>query len=364
MPVSEILQRLQKRAQVVHTPLNKEPENKTAMVPPPRASASTERVIDPVVASLKAARKRENEAKMNKKPDKHRQAAKKPPTGTPRAARAPPGPRTTSAQTKAGARSSSKQAATPGPVNHRQNTAPKKPKMTFNELMKKASSIDHLKMSINFKPKPKSPDPQQARDRPDQRQNKGRADPHQARDSPDQRQARGRADSQPTLSRPDKVSRKQSPVQTAGRLKLRAEQASIKQAAKAAPRKTHMAAVAKAPIPLRKPSSGLEQRLKSTRAPQPLESESDDMDSFIESDDDESDHAKRDYDRDEIWSIFNRGRKRSYYNHADEDSDDMEATGAEILEEEMRSKRNALEEDRREMEEEARLAALKKSRRR
>ena len=40
----------------------------------------------------------------------------------------------------------------------------------------------------------------------------------------------------------------------------------------------------------------------------------------------------------------------------------MEATGAEIWEEERRSKRNAELEDRKELEEEQRLAALKKAR--
>ncbi|GMG45345.1 unnamed protein product [Ambrosiozyma monospora] len=42
------------------------------------------------------------------------------------------------------------------------------------------------------------------------------------------------------------------------------------------------------------------------------------------------------YDRDAIWSIFNRGRKRNYYDDYDDDDDDMEATGGEILEDEER----------------------------
>lgn len=47
------------------------------------------------------------------------------------------------------------------------------------------------------------------------------------------------------------------------------------------------------------------------------------------------------YNKDEIWEIFNRGRKRSYYDRDGYDTDDMEATGTEILEDEERTLRQA-----------------------
>lgn len=90
----------------------------------------------------------------------------------------------------------------------------------------------------------------------------------------------------------------------------------------------------------------------------------DDLDDFIVDDEDddratkENRHRaaiKRDgYDRDEIWSIFNRGRKRrrdygyDSYEDMDEDDDDMEATGAEVLDEEERTLRQAKLDDRKE----------------
>ncbi|QPG76090.1 hypothetical protein FOA43_003476 [Brettanomyces nanus] len=55
------------------------------------------------------------------------------------------------------------------------------------------------------------------------------------------------------------------------------------------------------------------------------------------------------YDRDEIWSIFNRRNpKRNRFD--DYDVDDMEATGGEVLEEEDRALRQAKIDDRREAE--------------
>ncbi|ANB12372.1 hypothetical protein AWJ20_623 [Sugiyamaella lignohabitans] len=64
--------------------------------------------------------------------------------------------------------------------------------------------------------------------------------------------------------------------------------------------------------------------------------ESDD-DGFIV-DDEEEEARSRDvgYDRDEIWSIFNKGRKRQYYSDED-DLSDMEASGSQVFAEEQRS---------------------------
>ena len=99
------------------------------------------------------------------------------------------------------------------------------------------------------------------------------------------------------------------------------------------------------------------------KQPEQTEKYSDsDLDSFIASDEEEE-QAEPDYDRDEIWAMFNRGKSRAYYDKFnDDDSDDMEATGAEIFEEEQRSKRRAALEDKKEMEEEQRRAELKRRR--
>lgn len=54
------------------------------------------------------------------------------------------------------------------------------------------------------------------------------------------------------------------------------------------------------------------------------------------------------YSKDEIWEIFGRGRKRDFDRYDDYNSDDMEATGTEILEEEDRTLKQAKLDDLRE----------------
>ena len=85
-----------------------------------------------------------------------------------------------------------------------------------------------------------------------------------------------------------------------------------------------------------------------------------DLDDFIEDDEGEwsgrgGNAGGRDdgYDKDEIWAMFNRGKRRSdynYYDDYDEDDDDMEANEMEILEEEEESRKVARMEDKREEE--------------
>lgn len=76
----------------------------------------------------------------------------------------------------------------------------------------------------------------------------------------------------------------------------------------------------------------------------------DDMDDFIDDDDDEEAEYVKDhgYDRDEIWAMFNKGKRRSDYLDYDEDADDMEANEVEILQEEERASKMARLEDKRE----------------
>ncbi|KAG7826066.1 hypothetical protein KL909_000118 [Ogataea angusta] len=92
-----------------------------------------------------------------------------------------------------------------------------------------------------------------------------------------------------------------------------------------------------------------------------------DEDSFIEDDSlddfvvDDPRERRRDYNSDEIWQLFNRGKKRQYF---DDEDDDMEATGADILEEEERALRQARLDDKREEMLERRLKEEKLKRRR
>ncbi|CAR26511.1 hypothetical protein ZYGR_0H03240 [Zygosaccharomyces rouxii] len=76
-----------------------------------------------------------------------------------------------------------------------------------------------------------------------------------------------------------------------------------------------------------------------------------DMDDFIE-DDEEEDRVAMEkdpgYDRDEIWALFNRGKRRSDYAFDDDEEDDMEANEMEIIEEEERARKMARLEDKRE----------------
>lgn len=290
------------------------------------------RPVDPVVARLKAARKLENEKKEQEAREKKGLGPKKPKA-------------TTKSSTSNGSRS--KNGTTKNNVGFSSGTAinqspspSKKPvkKMNFNDLMKKASKIDQSKLSVSIKPKAKSPD----------------AHPTARKYKPV-----SRASSAPIESN-RKTPRPKENKPTASKLSFAHETKPFKTTA---------------PLPIRKPSSKLEEKLKHSGKKRSDNSryensrvhgdydEDEDSESFIVSDEDEIEESAPDYDRDEIWAIFNKGKKRAYYDRYDDDSgDDMEATGAEIWEEEMKSKRRAELEDRRELEEQQRLAALKKAR--
>ncbi|CUS22569.1 LAQU0S06e01024g1_1 [Lachancea quebecensis] len=72
--------------------------------------------------------------------------------------------------------------------------------------------------------------------------------------------------------------------------------------------------------------------------------EEEDLDDFIEDDEEE-----QGFNRDEIWAIFNKGKRRQNFEN-DYDSDDMEANEMEIFEEEERATKMARLEDKREEE--------------
>ena len=348
MSLSNILQHVKRKGQIIPK------TNQSGRDGTPETNRSTEqlnnknqyrynngetRTVDPVVARLKAARKLEREKKEQEAREKKGLAPKKPKSV----------PRNTSTNSS---RSNEVKKSNMGRINNpsissstsmrpnlSQSPKPVK-KMNFNDLMKKASKIDQSKLSVSIKPKAKSPE---------------------VRPVTSKHKPLSRASSAPTEGNRNVPTRKD------GRSTISKY-----------PNSDDNKPTTRAPLPVRKPSTKLEEKLKSSGKTKPSatrngrshsydDSEDEYSESFIVSDEEEADYGNSNahyYDRDEIWAIFNRGKKRSYYDRYDnEDSgDDMEATGAEIWEEEMRSKRNAELEDRRELEEEKRLAALKKAR--
>lgn len=328
MSLPSILQQIKKKGQI---PQRNNPTKPILNDPTPSRNtvrSESPREIDPVVAKLKAARKAEKE----KKEQELREKKGLPPKKVKQAK----SPRPTKANT-AKSKTPAKQEMPIEPIRR-----PPTKKLNFKELISKASKVDTSKLSIELKPKAKSP---VAPPIPKHRQPTSARPPTQPKSRP--------------VYRPSNHNH---------RPKSHAEQQYLKPATRA-------------PIPTRKPSSKLEEKLKKktsvkSRNPDRYQGsdemeddfdDDDDMDSFIASEEEEEQQYLRykepDYDRDEIWAMFNKGKKRSYYERYDEyDSDDMEATGAEIFEEEQRSKNRAIVEDRKEMEEEQRLAALKRAR--
>ena len=106
--------------------------------------------------------------------------------------------------------------------------------------------------------------------------------------------------------------------------------------------------------PNRRLKEKLESRKQKSRYQDDYDEEDNDMDDFIEDDEDEGYHSKSKhsngpgYDRDEIWAMFNRGKKRSEYDYDELEDDDMEANEMEILEEEEMARKMARLEDKRE----------------
>lgn len=92
------------------------------------------------------------------------------------------------------------------------------------------------------------------------------------------------------------------------------------------------------------------------------EQEEDSYESDFIVDDEDEEQEEEDYDRDEIWKMFNRGKSRSDYVNYDDDLSDMEATGSEVLNEEMRSAKRARLEERAEAERERRRIEEKRRR--
>lgn len=349
------------------------------------STSGGDRVIDPVVARLKAARRAEREKLELMKREKKGMPPKKKSTGS--NSKSVPLSGSNTRNTNNIKRDTRK---TPLRANLARNPLPpiakvpveKHPKMSFAQLMQKASSIDQTRLSIEIKGN-------KSQENTSKKPLTSKTNPtgpnlHNISNSNNSLRKMQSNVTSPSIVSNSLKNLKNSKIHN--HLSKNGEHNKSRDSGPVTP-----APISRAPLPIRKPSSQLQERLKkSGRLVQgskkhrsksesgsarslnddneeddhdesEIEDEDDDLDSFIESDE-ELEEDVADYDRDEIWSMFNRGRKRTYYNHEDSDSDDMEATGAEILAEEARSKRNALEEDRREQEEEKRLAALKRAR--
>lgn len=330
MALSQILQSIQKKGQLRQLPQTASAQPSSQTTTKPQTLPPKERPVDPVVARLKAARKaameqkeREMREKKGLKPKLPKPEKRIPARSGPTPARSGPS-RANGASRATGARAGS-QVAPVVPV-----AAEKKPKMSFSELMKKASSVDHSKMSIAIKPKSRSPDGRKGRPEKERMRPKTEKASRQPRDRPNANPARPNGRARPNGQ---------------------ARQGNARDVPADQPR------AVRAPLPIRRPAAHLEAKLRKNVEEE--EGSDSDLGSFIASDEEEEEPV--DYDRNEIWSIFNRGRSRTYVED-DYDSDSMEATGAEILAEEASSKRRAELEDRREWEEEQRLAALKRAR--
>lgn len=366
MSLNSILQKIQQKGRIKSALPTSDNQVKSTSGSGTSASVTRtsvgERPVDPVVARLKAARKAEKEQKEKERREKKGLQPKK--EAKPRAKPTKSPLATPRNSTSAGRNGNGRQLNESRAAFPVQRSTEKKAKMSFSELMKKASLIDQSKLSIAIKPKTKSPE-DVAPKRPSTKDGLAARRPLSSGPSTKYDQNGG-------LSRQDRFARpagRGEPLrngQQRPQQKPRGPNGHVDER----PSKPEI----RAPLPVRKPSEKLQVQLKQRpnaraggsrgrSAHDEEDDEDDDLDSFIASDEEEQESYGGDYDRDEIWSIFNRGRKREYYNrYDDEDSDDMEATGAEILEEELLSKRRAVAEDMREMKEEQRLAALKQQR--
>lgn len=282
--------------------------------------------------------------------------------------------------------------AVPAPV-----AAPAKPpgkKLNYRELMKQAEKVDSEKLKVTVKVK--------GRDTPAQKVSRPQQEPRVKATTPVPTGPISRKNITPITS----SSRSSGPISSASRAKngLAAPQdakrpAQGSQVTRQPSKPSTSSSISSARKPLKsKPSE--RQALPAKPAPrtpapiaQPMQKlvdkrkkkaesvrknyydddDDESLDDFIVDDEEEEQddygrggrHAGRreedpGYDKDEIWQMFNRGRRRSDFVNVDDDSSsDMEATGAELYREEQRSLRVAREEDEAEERELKRLAREK-----
>ncbi|KAI5969074.1 hypothetical protein CANMA_001878 [Candida margitis] len=340
MGLSSILQQIEKRGKLPNKSTSQIPQNEVKETKPsggfPRSGANG-KSIDPVVARLKEKRRLEREQAEAAKAKQNGNKSKKSTLSVNPSSRTTASSGSSSTQRP---RQSAKKATQPEWNSSPPPPAPAKKKLNFSALMKKANEIDSEKLSIKFPQKSKSPEPTAPK---------------------------------PFSQKSATISRKPVTATKApnGFNQLHKKQDTVrsKPLPNARPEPPIRKALPKVPIPARQPNAKIQQRLKQRQFTNSKsrgygyneEEDDDDLGDFLASEDEEEGAAEDEYNRDEIWAMFNKGKKRKYYeyNDYDDEDDDMEATGADVLEEEMRSRLDAEREDRREMEEEKRRALEK-----
>ncbi|KAG5422312.1 hypothetical protein I9W82_001407 [Candida metapsilosis] len=326
MGLSSILQQIEKRGKLPNKqpPVPQNNEVKESKEPVLR-TGTTEKYVDPVVARLKEKRRLEREQAEAAKSKKSGANSTKVTTKQPRAAPV--------------SRQSITKTTTKPNWDLPPPPAPPKKKLSYNELMQRAKKVDHEKLSIKISHKSSSPEATAPKAFP---------------------------------TKATAVSKKPSSTTPPSSVPPRNNTMKSKPIERAKPDVPIRKPLPKVPMPARQPNAKIQERLKQKQGRKLQgrgygydedEDDDDDLSDFLVSDEEEEQEVG-DYNRDEIWAMFNKGKKRKYYeyNDYDDEDDDMEATGADVLEEELRSRLDAEREDRREMEEEKRRA-LEKQRR-
>lgn len=292
--------------------------------------------------------------------------------------------------------SSSTPRKVPAPVTT--STKPPARKLNFREIMKQAEKVDSEKLKVTVRVKDgkdksapaaklstsKAPEP------------RGRVGSKQMDDKPiSRRPSSGPISSMSRISSagpissasrqkngvPAKQPKSASPPQASAQRQSSAQSSRNCPASKDKERegeRERPAPVARTPAPLAQPMQKLvdKRKQKAEVVRRGYYDEDDEsLDDFIVDDEEEEEveeynrgraGRRRDedqgYDRDEIWQMFNRGKRRSDFINVDDDLSDMEATGAELFHEEQRSLRVAREEDEAEERELKRLAREKQLR--
>lgn len=347
--------------------------------------ASTERYVDPAIARLKELRRLEREKLEKLKPTTLRKNSTRPAnTAQQQQQQRNQGQESQQkASTQRSKTSSSTVKNTSKKVSSYELTPvakqqPTRPKMSYSELMKKAATIDQSKFSVKYPGKDaltKSTTNSASSPSASASASASRTStpiPPSKNGLKHEKERRfnsaGKRPSTDTYKNGQKAQAKQ---QT--RPKNIHHQETIKDSALPSSRDLHkrMALAKAAP---RQANAKIQEMLEKKRKMRQehmknrnveYEESDDELSDFLVSDDEfeEEDGEGSNgggYNREEIWAMFNKGKKRQYV--YDDDSDDMEATGAEVLEEERRSKINAEREDRLEQERLERLAALKRKR--
>ncbi|KAI3402850.2 hypothetical protein KGF56_004311 [Candida oxycetoniae] len=300
-----------------------------------KRSSSIDRPVDPVIARLKEIRRLERERSEQGKPKKQDGKPRRPREGKSNLKRV---------------QAPSSNASTPAPPAPRQQQQqqqqqqPARPKMTFSALMKKAAEIDQNKFSLRYPQKSNTADATSKPKKPL---------PNSTPKIPE------RANHVKSGSKMDKVT---------GTKEISPPVSKRKNATKSGEVVTKAKPKGSTPTMLRQANAKIQEMLKKKKENTSKSStrnrygeyddEEEDLSDFVASDEDE---VEENYNRDEIWAMFNKGKKRQYNDaFIDDDVSDMEATGAEVFEEERRSKINAEREDRLEQERLEKLAAMKR----